>query len=657
MDPSPTDHNPGAIVAGIDQVLDDLESKAKSVRTRAEFLESVVSETVILLDADGAAIFQRATGDFLILEIGGDGSALSTLVSEHRTAIAKTVAGLDNDSRRQSFRFPNDSDGLLTLFHAHDHPELIMVTWFRNRPSPEFQNLVFGFQEAVAEVLSEFENRLAAEGHVQQRESFQRLHDYSVALSESKSLKTTSISVANFAPGLLSAKRTFVLQKQGNRFLTLAVSGTTKVNRGGDEIRFIEKLVAGLISKSTQDLILSNSADFSSEENSDFPFPAKVQQQYLEANEGFSIIRLNSTQWKASGSETEFVLFSEHDLAQMDSSRLAHVTELLAPMTANTLERAWLESRIPFRNFLNWMATGRRQLLGSLTRAMLTILVVALLASLFILQRQIVVNAQGVLVPGETKVIFAPETGKLINLTVSDGDAVERGQMIAELVSKDLNLRLQTLEGERTAEIETRKSLELALAAAEVTETPSSQIDRIRLSGEIKSSQQKIASCDQQIAYYSRVRDSLTITSPIAGIVVAWDAETLLENRPFNRGEPILKIVGNSETWYADLAVHPLDIPHLFRDGKWKTETNVSVVPATRTDARLSAAYFDHSEVIERNPVNSVPSMRIRVLLDAPPQRDMKAGASVSASLQGESVSLFYSWFYRAIQRIQYEYL
>ena len=157
-------------------------------------------------------------------------------------------------------------------------------------------------------------------------------------------------------------------------------------------------------------------------------------------------------------------------------------------------------------------------------RRLLTGLVSVLLMGFFLVPVQSHVGATAELVPLERRLITAPRAGFVQSVDVVAGERVDKGQVLATLDSRDLELEASRSASEiATAEVEFR-------AAMASFDRQASAVARARL-----------AQARAQQLLVQRQLDQNSLTAPISGIVLNSDPGNTL-GAPVSRGDTLFEI-------------------------------------------------------------------------------------------------------------------
>ena len=157
------------------------------------------------------------------------------------------------------------------------------------------------------------------------------------------------------------------------------------------------------------------------------------------------------------------------------------------------------------------------------------------------------IEAPATLQPRVEREIFATTSGKVTDLRVTHGDKVASGDVLAVLHDPQLELEVQRVDGEIAT---TRKRLE-AIAVARTDRQVREEVgnEKLPLSAESEQLEKRLASLRSQQEILDRRREALTLCSPIAGTILTLDVQNLLNTRPVERGQVLLKVADTTAGW------------------------------------------------------------------------------------------------------------
>jgi multidrug efflux pump subunit AcrA (membrane-fusion protein) len=155
------------------------------------------------------------------------------------------------------------------------------------------------------------------------------------------------------------------------------------------------------------------------------------------------------------------------------------------------------------------------------------------IAGLAIVPMRLTIPAEGRIVARQLHHIYAPDEGFVDELFVEHGDLVNAGQVVAKIRSPRIELVRQSIQGELATAITKLESLTASRTKPrDANMTAEEQVLRVQIAGLRKELEIIIAQSE-----------ALTLRSPIAGRVDAWNAAQVLNQRPVSFGQFLLDIV------------------------------------------------------------------------------------------------------------------
>ena len=235
----------------------------------------------------------------------------------------------------------------------------------------------------------------------------------------------------------------------------------------------------------------------------------------------------------------------DSELAADSHARIEHVAAASSLALANALEY----DKIPLRGLLAPLGRSLAALRHS-RRWQVAIVIGALAAvvlALCLIPAELTVAARGQLWPRERQQVFAPAEGVVVELGKSDGAEVNAGDVLARLHSPALDIQLSELLGQqRTAQ----ESLQAAQTEQLRSESGNAgSLERSQLAARIETLKVELRGLDEQLTIVRRQQAELTVKSPLAGVVITWDATRQLASRPVKRGDALLTVANLAGPW------------------------------------------------------------------------------------------------------------
>ncbi len=258
-------------------------------------------------------------------------------------------------------------------------------------------------------------------------------------------------------------------------------------------------------------------------------------------------------------------------------------------------------------------------------------------------------EAIGTLEPVVRQDVFAGIDGRVEKVLAAHGARVEGpdpqkgrpGTLLCILRNYELEEEMARLTGER-ATVEER----LAAVNRALLERPLSPVESDRLSAEQGWLRQRLQSLDAQLAVCRRKQEQLYIYSPIHGQVITWDVAALLQHRPVQRGDRLLRIAQTDGPWQVELHVPEDRIGHVLRaqqtsDSPLRVRFLLAADPTTTYEGQLVE--------IDSNTQDHPGQGRCvlaRVQIEANQISPLLPGSQVRARIDCGRCSLGYRWFH-----------
>lgn len=172
----------------------------------------------------------------------------------------------------------------------------------------------------------------------------------------------------------------------------------------------------------------------------------------------------------------------------------------------------------------------------------------------FIAPVQLTIQAPGVLQPGTQSLVFVPADGFVESIHVQDGQRVNENDVVAVLSSPALELQNRQLDAEIALTIQRIDGLNLNLNQIRPNQEQA-DVMAGRMAGEIAELETKQGYLIEQRTLLSKELDRMVLRSPIEGVVLGWQVEIALENRPVKRGDMLFRIAKLDRDWQMETRV------------------------------------------------------------------------------------------------------
>ncbi|MCU0879287.1 MAG: HlyD family efflux transporter periplasmic adaptor subunit [Pirellulaceae bacterium] len=244
------------------------------------------------------------------------------------------------------------------------------------------------------------------------------------------------------------------------------------------------------------------------------------------------------------------VLVAEDFAQEFDAPRRSRAVQG-AQLVGRALWHALEVDRIPFKGALQPLGRGwldfRARRAKQVAVAAASLLLLALL--LWLIPAELTVTARGRLLPELRQNVYASADGVVVELLKDNGDAVEKGELLAQLESPALDLAWSELLGRRRTVDENLQAAETALLGEGQSTEQAHAWERGQLAARAESLREELRGLDEQLTIVRGQQAALAIRSPIAGRILTWDTRRQLAGRPVNRGDLLFTVAEVAGEW------------------------------------------------------------------------------------------------------------
>jgi len=270
----------------------------------------------------------------------------------------------------------------------------------------------------------------------------------------------------------------------------------------------------------------------------------------------------------------------------------------------------------------------------------------AVAASLFFLQIDLQIEVAGKLVPTERVFVFSPEDGIITDIFVEDGSTVAEGDVLCQLRNEDLQIQLESVEGELA-------STHARLAALDALRGDRSLPQSAMLSVEQAELKERVTSLETQARILDERLARLTLKATMAGQIYGDRLHEILNGRPVQRGQYLFEHANPESGWQLDMRIPEVDVRHVINgQDKAKTPLVISFAVETAPDKKLSTSLAKLAASTEIDEYG-----RLSVLATAIPEQaeilNPRPGAGIVAQIHCGPRSVGFVLFRRIIESIQ----
>ena len=637
--PDDTRCPPPSSDSGPDAVIRRLAALANEETSAEAFYQALVSDLVQVTVGLGTALW-LADGDRLRLAVQCQLSHSDAPSQVHDERLLETLSG------RQVRTFRGDADtveilcpweidsgerGILELRQKADLSERALAGQER-------------FVGALADLIVVFlRNRQVARAR-QREEQWLQLDRFVQAIQEPLDVDATAFEIANEGRRLTNCDRLTVLIRRRNRWKAVAVSGSDTVNRRSSVVAHLESL-ARLVAVE-QSTIWSGTSDDS--------FPSELEASLDDYHEISSarlvgIVPLSKRVTSPEGEETlgnePFAVLVFERFDQVEPKDMRQRCDAVCRHSASALHRVLAFDKMPLHRLSRLL--DRSRCVAQVRQQPWTLLVllgaIGLIVALSLVPAPLRVEATGSLQPQSRRHLFAPTDGVVQKLLVREaGQPVTEGETLIELRDPQLQFEMQRVLGD----LETARK-QLAGIEAERLHTDRASRgdlrDAAQRSAEEESLKKLIEGLERQRSVLLAREKELSVQSPLAGQVLTWDVEQLLQSRPVARGQILLTLADLGGPWVLELEIPDdqiADVTEAMKSGE--APLTARFILATAPEVRYLGTL---EQVAPATDVHGAEGPTVSAVVfpeDQDMMRTLRPGASVVAKIDCGQKSLLY---------------
>jgi hypothetical protein len=275
-------------------------------------------------------------------------------------------------------------------------------------------------------------------------------------------------------------------------------------------------------------------------------------------------------------------------------------------------------------------------------------LLAALSAILLLAQSDLRIEVYGEVVPNERTFVFAPDDGIITQLHVEEESDVSNADVLCVLTNEDLNVQLETIDGELAA-ANARLAAIAALRGARNIEIGEARV----LSAERAELEAQTQSLARQSAMVTERLEHLQVTSRLTGRVYGDRLQQMLFQRPVQRGQYLFEVANPAADWQLQLRVPEADIRYVLaatEDGNTQPAISYSLETSPEVTRHTTLTSLGAATDVDRR--GELSTLAIADLKDAAFGEE-RPGAGVVARIHCGRRSVGFVWFRQVIEFVQ----
>lgn len=559
---------------------------------------------------------------------------------------------------------------LLVLAALHCEKECVGVVELFQRPDAprEARPGYLQFLEQMCGFASKYLERRKASAQPGDSQQFWRdFEKYTLLLQRSLDVNEVASTAASDGRLLLGCDRLSVALKRGKKTSIVAISGQDAVNPRANLVRAMAALSKNVI-RMREPLAFTGKVE-NLPPQIEKPLANYVQESgsrmvfVLPLYERGPLIKDDEAEERRrkAGKERPAIgcLIVEQVGESQPKPQLLEHSELVADHVAAALINARDHGRIFLLKFWSWLGRCLEWFHGRKLAKTAAILgaVALVIASLVFVPWDYRVNGEGTLMPVIQKEVFAPWDGEVIQLKVTGGSPVQKGDVLLYLQNKDLESQQLATANQLAEKLEALNSLKAQIDEAEGNNTAEEK-ELIQLLGQLQQTEVEIIGIRKQLAILNDRVEALTVRAPISGTVATFQIEERLLFRPVRRGEVLMEIMDESGDWHLELEIEEHRMGHILRaqEARREREETTELPVEFRLATDPETTYEGHVEEISSRAAKSADLGNVvEMFVDFETERlsDRRIGAEVRAKIECGQRSLGYVLFGDVVEFIQ----
>lgn len=567
-----TDENVENTKRHIRGLVNEISDLSKSDAPAGEYYPAVLQRIISALAAAGGAIWMldEETGLRLVHHIQLDpnlmqnspaaaqhGRLLSRLFTQGRAELIPPLSGSGepegegNPTRYLLVTAPlvanKQSVGLLEILQRPDSPA-------------EAQRGYLRFLEHMSKLIGEW-----LQGHTLQQvstrqELWQQSDQFARLVHDNLDLKDTAYTIANEGRRLIECDRVSVAILKGGKARVISISGQDSIENRSNIVQSLNNLATRVIRSgdplwydgSTEDL--PPQIEEAIEDYVDLSHGRTVTvlpiRQPERKTEGDVLAARNETNEARVRREIIGALIVEQIETQLTRPVLEGRVDLVYEHACRALSNSQAHSNIflmPVWRFLDkmtWMFRG-----SALPKTLTSLgLILAGILGLIIWPIDFDLEGNGQLKPSIQEHVFAHVDGEVRKVHVKHGQDVKQGELLVELLNRDLEQQIVTLKGELNT-----AAKKYDLARRHMLDAGQQPARYDQLQQEMSEAEQTIINRTAQIKLLEEKEVKLQRNSPITGIVTTWDVDKVLNARPVVTGQLLMTVADPKSDWEVEI--------------------------------------------------------------------------------------------------------
>jgi multidrug efflux pump subunit AcrA (membrane-fusion protein) len=562
----------------------------------------------------------------------------------------------------------NPTDLLLVVAPLVVENEVQAVVEVFQRPGggPTTQRGYIRFLNQMAELACDYLKSRRLRALTQQQELWKQLEQFLQAIHGTLDVQQTAFAIVNEGRRIAQCDRVSLALCRGGNCSIAAVSGLDTIDRRASEVASLARLAKAVVRAGQPFWHAADEAD--APPQIDAPLQAYIDRSHAKL---VAVLPLfppvagtpdaDGARAVGFGKQPIGALILEQIKDDRPSESLRMRAEVIAQHSAAALANSLEHSRVFLLPL--WKALGKLTWLFSAGTWPITLLVSLALVggaiSLAVVPADFDVAARGKLQPAVRREVFARLDGTVTTVPVAHGQVVERGTLLAELSSTDLEVELAALIGRQTTnQQQIAASQRAQLDNTNFNGARLSPAEQNRLASEIMQMRQEAENIERELALFREKQKQLIVQADERGQVITWKVQDLLLHRPVQRGQVLMTLADPDGPWELELRVPERRLRHLDAAQRISVESpgqeplEVVFMLASHPGQEFHGRVVEIERTAEARG-DEGSSVLVRVAIDKTELPQLHDQTTVTAKLRCGRTSIGYAWFCDLIETVQ----
>ncbi len=657
-------------------LINEIADLSRSESQAEEYFPAVLKRIVDALAAVGGAIWllddagqlrlsYQINVDQDLLESDTDESKKHTKLLSRLFTRGQSELVPPNSMIGESQDEGNPSDYLLVVspLSSGRQPTGLVEVFQRPNSAPNIQRGYQRFLDQMAGLIGEW-----LKGHTLQQVSdrqimWQQADHFARLVHDNLELRDTAFTIANEGRQLIGCDRVSVALKKGRKCKVEAVSGQDSIENRSNIVTSLNLLATRVVSAG-ESLWYDGSVE---------DLPPQLEEaieDYVDLSHGRSIavLPIRRPEKVVEGDVQSKEMVQREDLSKREIIGALIVEQIESQVSPEALRsrcdlvyehaaRALNNSMAHTDLFLMplWRLLGRGMWLfkGSAfpkTMAVLTLITVGLLA-MFLVKIDHDLEANGTLQPTIQRQVFAHIDGEVEDVLVKHGQEVTAGEKLVILRNRDLEIEMTQIEGEL------QKTREQIFAMGQLADrVVNDPLERQRLSYQQYEYQTQFQALTRQYDLLKEKQEKLVLKSPIDGVIMTWDLQKTLRERPVVTGQVLVSVADPKGDFELELLMPEKRMKYLDMafDNNGGGDLDVDFILAT-DPAIDHTGKLSKEQIHERAELDDTDGavVKLRVKPDSMEGISRRPGAKVVADVTCGRRNAAFVWFHEVIEWVQ----